>query len=186
MLERRSTNLTFCFSEHPFQSKEIAAYLIPLRALRWLTHRKQFDFKPVLVFGPSHGLYPSFQQGCADYLREPWEERELVARLEHLRITPLLCYRWGHLELCGRECTGPAGSVLLSPGEALVFALLARRRGTAVPREVLAQLLWGGPRPSSRGLDMQISGLRRKLRRVLPGEVTDIILTRRGGGYTLR
>jgi DNA-binding response OmpR family regulator len=178
--------VTFRFSREPLQDPEITLYLIPLSSLRWLSGPGQLIYKPAFVYGPAHGIYRSFQRGCTDYLREPWDERELLARAERFSGTVVLDYSWGSILFCHGECTGPEGRVLLGPKEAVIFRTLVRFRGRCVSRSVLAHLVGSDPRPDSRAVDMQICSIRRKTGKILPLRVKTLILTCRPSGYMLR
>jgi hypothetical protein len=186
LLEDTCSGVAFRFSREPLQDPDISLHLIPLRFLRWLSGPGRLIYKPAFVYGPAHGLYRSFQQGCTDYLREPWDERELLARAERLSGTAVLDYTWGSILFSHGECMGPGGRVLLGPKEALIFRTLIRFRGRGVSRAVLAHLIGGDSRPESRAVDMQICSIRRKTGKILPLQVKTIILTCRPGGYMLR
>ncbi len=186
LLDQEQANIGFLFSDYPLQDNDITLYLIPVRQLLWLHTPKIFNYKPVLVYGPGHSLYRSFMAGCSDYLKEPWDEQELIARAERLIDGTAVDYPWGTVILKGATLTGPSGTTALSPALVSIFRILARYRGSQVRRDILSRLLWGEIRPASRGIDMHIVNLRRKMRRVLPEDVKTIILTGRSGGYMLR
>ncbi len=186
LLDQEQSNINFIFSDSPLKNNDITLYLIPVRHLDWIHCPKNFNYKPVLVYGPGHNLYRSFLAGCSDYLKDPWDEKELIARAERLIDGTAVDYPWGTVILKGGTLTGPSGTTALSPALVSIFRVLARYRGNQVRREVLARLLWGETRAQSRGIDMHIVSLRRKLKQVLPDEVHTIILTGRTGGYMLR
>ena len=187
LFERTTEGVRFCFSSEPLTDKrDISLFLIPLRHLAWISEPEKFGCRPVFVFGPGYGLYSGFRMGCSDYLKDPWDERELLARAERKLGSLTLDYAWGELVLRNGECIGPAGSIVLSPHEDIILQTLCRFRGRKVLRDVLSQVLWGKVQPESRAVDMHIAGLRRKMKTVLPRTVTTVILTCRPGGYMIR
>ena len=165
---------------------DISLYLLPVHKLKWLHTTGLFNYKPVIVYGPPHNLYRSFIAGCSDYLKDPWDEHELVARAERLLDGVAMEYPWGVVTLRSGTLTGPRGAVALQPYQVTILKTLCRFRGSKVNREVLAHLIWGENRPASRAIDMHMANLRRKMKTVLPEQVRTVILTCRPGGYMLR
>ena len=186
LFARENRGIAFCFSDEPLTDTRIDLYLIPLSCLFWLRSVPFLTGKAVFIYGPAYGLPGSFLAGCSDYLKEPWDERELLTRAQQIRNAVNLDYPWGDLRLRNNECLGPGGSAILSPAEETILRTLVRNRQKRVEKELLSHLLWGVHREESRAIDMHIAKLRKKMKAALPPEVRTVILTCRPGGYMLR
>ncbi|WP_394969395.1 response regulator transcription factor [Candidatus Allofournierella merdipullorum] len=128
--------------------------------------------------------------GADDYLVKPFDNRELIARLQALGRRPahtlestLLRFDDVSLEAAALTLTGPSGTVRLSKNENALLEALLRRAGQLVSREVLFCAVWGAEDFVEEGnLDSYIHFVRRRLRTV--GSRT-VIRTVRGMGYCL-
>jgi len=194
LYSRRATRLRIRASARPLPDCD--AYLFPARELPPAAELSALQVcgAAVLAYGAPELLRAAFLAGCDDFLKEPWSPEELECRLERLT-----CARprgasarlpWGELSLRGGRACSPYGEASLSHPESAILAALLSRPGEAVSREVLAYAAWGRPRAAgSRALDMQVAGLRRKLRGLAPpgagaaGAVR--IRALRGVGYAL-
>lgn len=173
-------------SSEPSRERSISLYLLPIHALNLVEQIRGFSAKPIIAHGPPEGVAPAFRCGCCDYLKEPWDEQELLLRSKRFMGPTCLNYPWGELLLEGGLCTGPTGAVLLSPTEERIFKALIQHRGEAVSRRLLLTLLDHELPSTSRTADMHISILRKKMHRILPSQVATVILTARPSGYMLR
>ena len=139
---------------------------------------------PVIAHGPAALMRASFLAGCADYLREPWDARELVLRAEavlsHRRRYS--AFPWGNLDWEGDALCTPGGPVSLTRQQAVILKALLGRRGTPVARAALSALL--GERPGSRTIDVQVSAIRRRVRAAVPA-AGRLIVSVRGQGYLI-
>lgn len=128
--------------------------------------------------------------GADDYLVKPFDNRELIARLQALGRRPahtlesaLLRFDDMSLDAAALTLTGPSGTVRLSKNENALLEALLRRAGQLVSREVLFCAVWGAEDFVEEGnLDSYIHFVRRRLRTV--GSRT-AIRTVRGMGYCL-
>lgn len=128
--------------------------------------------------------------GADDYLVKPFDNRELIARLQALGRRPartlesaLLRFGDVSLDAAALTLTGPAGTVRLSKNENALLEALLRRAGQLVNREVLFCAVWGAEDFVEEGnLDSYIHFVRRRLRTV-GSRVA--IRTVRGMGYCL-
>ena len=128
--------------------------------------------------------------GADDYLVKPFDNRELIARLQALGRRPartlesaLLRFGDVSLDAAALTLTGPAGTVRLSKNENALLEALLRRAGQLVSREVLFCAVWGAEDFVEEGnLDSYIHFVRRRLRTVGSRAV---IRTVRGMGYCL-
>ncbi len=146
----------------------------------------------VLAHGAPELLRAAFLAGCDDFLKEPWSPEELECRLERLAGSrpegASARLPWGELSLRGGRACSPYGEAWLSHPQSAILAVLLARPGEAVGREVLAYAAWGRPGAAgSRALDMQVAGLRRKLRGLAPPGAAGAVRIRalRGVGYAL-
>jgi DNA-binding response OmpR family regulator len=72
----------------------------------------------------------------------------------------------------------------LTEVERRLLLTLVRNAGTAVPREAIAQSLWGCSRGGSRAPDVHVAALRAKLEGLEPGAGA-LLAACRGLGYRL-
>jgi hypothetical protein len=141
------------------------------------------DGMPVIAHGPAGLMRAAFLCGCADYLRDPWTAQELALRAEAVLSRRRLSYEfpWGRTRFEGDTLCAPGGQVALTRQQAVILRALLRRRGVPVARAALACLLGAGPKESRR-VDVQVSAIRRCVRRVAP-EAGRFIICVRSQGY---
>ena len=134
---------------------------------------------PPVIFVTARGDEPSLVEGLGlgaeDYIVKPVRAAELVARARvalrrsgaqhreepqpRARIDPL------ELDTARHRVMLDGDELHLTPTEYALLVALATRAGRVVTRDELAQTVWGdGWPPSPKALDVQIRGLRRKLR----------------------
>ena len=132
-------------------------------------------------------LSRGFEVGCDDYLRKPFELQELLIRIE-----ALLKRRFYHrseegIVLCegvrffpeSNRLQSGEQSVTLPPKEYALLKLLCEHRGRVVPKELVADRLWGlGEEPSEMSLRTHLKNLRKLIGK-------DAIETIRSVGYRL-
>jgi two-component system KDP operon response regulator KdpE len=166
---------------------------------------------PIIVVsgrGTERDKIEALDLGADDYVAKPFLPGELLARIRAaLRrssspvdrastrtkapslppLAPGECECFGPLSLepVGRVLTLGHASVSLSGAEYRVLRLLASRAGATVSRADLRQYLYASDSlADSNVLDVYISRIRGKLRRLLPDE--DLIANVRGEGWRLR
>jgi two-component system phosphate regulon response regulator OmpR len=130
---------------------------------------------PVLMLtaaGSPDDRVAGFEHGADDYLPKPFDPRELALRIRTiLRRTAAaappppdapvqLGSLWFHPDT--GELRGGDTRQRLTPGEAALLAVLARRPGEVLSREEIAAAL-GTPEAGERAVDVQVTRLRRKI-----------------------
>ena len=132
-----------------------------------------------------HGL----EAGVEDYLTKPFEPRELLLRLTNIlrnqqrqaEVKTKLRFGPYEYDLGSGNLTKTGETVYLTGAESALLKALAAEAGNALTREALAAALGGGE--SSRGVDVQIGRLRKKIEE--DSGQPRYILTARGEGYKL-
>jgi two-component system phosphate regulon response regulator OmpR len=157
---------------------------------------------PILMLtavGDPEARIRGLESGADDYLAKPFEPRELLLRITGIlrRVTERppaaeaaatmpgpTVLRFGALALdLRRDALSRDGQpVHLTTTEAQLLMVLARRAGEVISREDLADLT--GTDANPRGVDVQVTRLRRKLEP--DPRVPRYLQTVRGRGYLLR
>ena len=144
---------------------------------------------PVIMLtarGDAGDMVRGLDMGADDYLPKPFNPRELLSRLRAVmrRVQPVLCAGCGDLRLDDGAMKAWKGeeAVALSGQEYRVLRALLNSPGQVVSRDELSRAVFGRDAvPMERGLDMQISRVRRKLGPYSDG--SERIRSIRGAGY---
>jgi len=142
---------------------------------------------PIIACGGADLLASAFYSGCVDYLQTPWSVEEMFLRCRKVLNRSFSIFSWGSVEFSPYEAVSPHGREALSYHEYIILKILTKHKGEIVPREVFQYFFWGLPRGESRVVDMYISLLRKKIKKLI-GEGTrgeNIIRTVRGKGYAI-
>lgn len=159
--------------------------VMPAAAIPELPRIGVIPVLPKILYGDVSFLPAAFLYGAFDYLRDPWGPEELWLRSERLVAGLILRFPWGELRAGWRSVSGPRGSITLAIPEYALLRALSRFPREAVSRDELAVAISGRGIDQSRAVDVHISRLRAKLRRIVPPGVPEVILTVRGEGYAL-
>lgn len=176
-------------SPAPASENAVDVYVVPPQLAEELLdgEKRPATWLPVIAYGARDDLRRAFLIGCADYLREPWTSEELVFRANRAARPSRYSFGSRTLEVETATLRSRSGKASLTYEECLILRALLAKRGTVVPREVLAYAIWGRVRAGSRAIDVHISSLRKKIRSVAPGEETpNPIRAVRGVGYQFR
>ncbi|HVO38554.1 MAG TPA: winged helix-turn-helix domain-containing protein [Spirochaetia bacterium] len=141
---------------------------------------------PVIAFGPAGLLRAAFLAGCADYLRDPWTPEELALRTRAALSRRKESWRfpWGSVSFAPGSLVVPAGTVALTHAEMRILRILLHNRGAPLPRDALQYAVTGRSAGRGRSVDVHISALRRKVRRLEP-RCGRFIESVRGQGYLI-
>ncbi len=134
-----------------------------------------------------------FKAGADDYLTKPFEQMELLLRIEALLRRTLSAGRGSDIRLrvANLDIDSGAGTVRvdgrpvdLSATEFRLLRYLAERAGTVVTRDQLLTDVWGYEvLPQTRTVDVHMNWLRQKIER--DPKRPELLLTVRGSGYKL-
>jgi DNA-binding response OmpR family regulator len=156
-------------------SASFDAILVP--ALRFLSQPSSAGVL-IIVSGSGDIAHECFDAGCQDFIREPFTETELHARVMAKTRRRL---EFGSTKVVaeGGLLHGPSTSVRLDDGMYGILALLNNSSYRPVPREAIAAIL-GVSANSSRAIDMRVSRLRNILRCVGASNLADCIRCKNG------
>ena len=172
----------FLASADPPAGDEADVLVLPARDLDRLPEasRPPAGSAAVIAYGPAGLMRAGFLAGCVDYLRDPWTPEELALRAEAALARREVSYEfsWGRLRFEGDTVRAPRGQAPLTRQQAVILRALLRRRGRPVPRAALACLLGAG---NGRGVDVQVSAIRRRVRAAAPEAGRFIVCVRRQG-----
>jgi len=156
MMGGNSSLFSLFFSDTLINGDRYEAVIIP--ALRFLTMQSTGKRTNIIASGSSAVSSQCFAAGCSDFIREPWTEEELHARVLS-RSSVKLAFGNGRVVLEGCHLKGPAGSVWISVEASRIVTLLVINAGQAVHRQAI-QAVINTPIRSGRAIDMRIARIR--------------------------
>ncbi len=137
-----------------------------------------------IAFGPGECLDFAFKSGASDYIKEPWDLKELVVRVSHAFSAGALSLFGTSISLTGQILNSDSGHKILTKRETAVIRLLHRRSPNPVFRFEIA-LVAGFEKQHGRGLDMMLSRLRKILREISNETVFSVLVSKRNTGVYL-
>lgn len=159
----------FFYPSLPDAQEQVNADAILMPALKFLSSATGSRYIPLIVSGLANLAETCFEAGCSDFIREPWTEDELQARVVHHSHKNLTLNHDG-LRISGHTLIGPISEIVLSNDAYSILKLLVDNRGQPVPRMAIASLV-GVHTPDSRSIDMRIARLRNALRSTGAGDL---------------
>lgn len=143
----------------------------------WETSQKIREFSTVpIIFltarTEKEDIIKGFKSGGDDYITKPFDEDELLARIEALlrrtvnnNDSEVLFFKGLKLDTSTHEVTFNEREILLTPKELLLLQLFLQKVGKVLSREFLLLNIWGySSHTEDRTVDSHIRNLREKLR----------------------
>lgn len=158
--------------------------------MAWLIRRKSAD-TPIIFLTAKSGIDDverGFDLGANDYLRKPFELRELIVRIRALLRSASKstdsCYRIGryNFDIAIQKLIIDNREFLLSNIEARLLELLAANIGKTVDASAMMMAIWQRDDPSNRN---SLHGYIHKLRQLLRHDPSIAIVNQRSYGYML-
>ncbi|MBD8067786.1 response regulator transcription factor [Bacillus sp. PS06] len=142
----------------------------------WTTCKKirEFSNVPIIMLTAREqksDIVKGLTIGADDYITKPFDENELIARIEtifrrtkHASIVEFKQLKWDENQ---REVTYKETKLSLTPKEFLLIGLLLNNRNRVYSREQLIEQIWGyDTNTEVRTIDSHIRNIRDKLRQV--------------------
>jgi len=173
-LQTRENGRPFSLFFYPSLSDtlvQVDADAIVIPALNFLSNPPCMRYKPLIASGHAKLAAACFEAGCSDFIREPWTEDELHARISH-HTRNNLAFNHEGLRISGHTLIGPTAEIVLSEDAYRILELLAANLDQPVPRLAIASLL-SVRAMESRCIDMRIARLRTALRSAGAGDMAD-------------
>lgn len=161
--------------------------------LQWIHKEPGLSNIPVMVLGPSNGIEERIKMldaGADEYLGTPFEDKELIFRIELLKRRDKLknvprIMNAGLIEMNLDSCVVTVGgeAVKLTTKEYELLHELLKAKGRVLSRDYLLEKVWGTNKAldvQTRTVDIHMSRLRTKI-----GEAGKYIITVRNIGYRI-
>lgn len=161
----KNSKITFEYSDTPHFESSVSLFLVDGNNLNAFLNEKPFSYTfKFIVCGKQKDLALSFNAGCTDFLKEPWNNDELEARIFKIFNISTKQLQWDKLLVSQKTIFIDGFSTDISIEEYVILKKLIENRKEAVPREALLFALWGKHTKDSRVVDMHISNLRKKIK----------------------
>jgi DNA-binding response OmpR family regulator len=189
---RHTSEVLIVYSDSPLNEEDADIYIAPVQdeELVTLNTRRRREPLPIIYYGDASSVRKAFLAGCSDYLKDPWSLEELELRLFKIirGIKKTYTFPWGSITFSDTDVVTEKGKCPLTYQEFRIFNLLLKQRGSVVSREVLYYVLWNNPgTEESRVVDMHISSIRKKLKKLIPvPDNKEVITSVRGIGYMIK
>ncbi|MDP4162900.1 MAG: response regulator transcription factor [Bacillota bacterium] len=152
--------------------------------------RKHWDIPIIMLTARSEKIdvIKGLKIGADDYITKPFDEEELIARIEavlrrHNNKETIIHFKDLTLNQSSYEVTHQIESIPLTPKEFALLALFLQNRNKVFSREHLLSSIWGySVTTEDRTIDSHVRNLRDKLRKT-GFRVDDYLTTVWGQGY---
>jgi len=160
----QNSNISFEYRASPYCKSTANMYLIDKNQLEsFLKGKPKSSTLKFIVYGDQNDIARSFNAGCTDFLKDPWNNEELEARISKALNVQKNQINWNKLLLSQKNISTGNLSADISIEEYIILKKLIENKNEPVPREVLLYSLWRNQNENSRVVDMHISNLRKKI-----------------------
>ena len=160
----QNSNISFEYYDAYHCKYTTSIYLIDINYLEvFLKNIPKFDTLKFIVHGKQKDIAISFNAGCTDFLKDPWDNNELEARIYKILGSLKEFTLWDKLILSQTTISTNDFSLPINIEEHIILKKLLDNQGDPVPREALLFALWGNYKNKSRIVDMHIAKLRKKI-----------------------
>ncbi|AEJ18397.1 winged helix-turn-helix domain-containing protein [Gracilinema caldarium] len=166
-------------------------YHIPSIALISTNRAETFKFNlvnhiPFLCYGEASTIGHAFLFGAKDFIRYPFDEDELKARISRLLfVNREIEFPEYAVSLHGNTLYGPAGAIELNDDEVCILKILEVSENHRIHKRIIKEHIHPELQPNSRSIDMMISRLRHKLKVISDQNKPLQIKTIYGFGYQI-
>ncbi len=184
----QNSSISFEYRTSPNCKSTADMYLIDINQLEFfLKGKPKSSTLKFIVYGDQKDLSLSFNTGCTDFLKDPWNNDELEARILNIIGAAGTKRQWEKLTLSQKTISTDSFSTDISMEEYIILKKLLDNKQEPVPREALLFSLWGKPKGDSRVVDMHISNIRKKIKTMkqYDNECCGSIKTIRNYGYMI-
>ncbi|WP_079509830.1 response regulator transcription factor [Mesobacillus jeotgali] len=152
--------------------------------------RKHWDIPIIMLSARSEkpDIVKGLHIGADDYVTKPFDEGELLARIEallrrHSSKSPVLTFKGLNLSMESYEVHYDGNQIPLTPKEFSLLSLFLQNKNKVFTREHLISTIWGyGVATEDRTIDSHVRNLRDKLRKA-GFAADDYLATVWGVGY---
>lgn len=160
----QTTKISFEYNNNPNNRSGPDLFIVDINLLEVFLENNNNPSSPkFIVHGEQKDLKIAFKAGCTDFLKEPWNNDELEARILKALDSKKNLVHWNKLTLSQKSISTGSHSVNISIEEYKILKKLIENSKEAVPREALLYALGGRKNIDSRAADMHISNLRKKI-----------------------
>jgi DNA-binding winged helix-turn-helix (wHTH) protein len=122
----------------------------------------------IITWGDQKFLEEAFLAGATDYLKTPWDHKELIFRIEKIFSSQIIKSNSIHMEITDSGLIVNSTLFRLSKREIEIMTLLSNNRNCIVNYRVLAEYIGVKSKNYENTLYVTISTLRKKLKKISP------------------
>ena len=161
----QTSKITFEYNNSPNCRSRPDLFLIDINLLEvFLENNSNASSLKFIVYGEQKDIALSFKTGCTDFLKDPWDNDELEARILKILNVKKMQVIWNKLVLSQEAISTNNFSTDISIEEYIILKKLIENKYKPVPREALHFALWGKHTNDSRVVDMHIAKIRKKIK----------------------